>query len=444
MIEKTIKTVATRLAVQGLDSYEVVGQETNSLIIEAASQLVHLTSRSAGRGVAIRAIKGGQVGFASTTDISQNALGRLVEDALASMRYTSESDNTAVAKKTKDKLIFCESISRPPDGVPVEEKIKVALEIESEAIAADSRVVKIKSPRYEEHSRNINIVNSNGAFVSASRSMIILRLKAVARNDGESQGAYEFAFSNDFDTLDVKKLAREAAMNAVAKLFARPAAPGRYMAILSPKAAAGMVKMTAPSFFASNVQRGKSAIALKLKERIYSPTVSIIDDGVLPGGYASFAFDGEGVSKGRTALVLEGVVTGWLYDSGHALKSGVHSTGNSVRESINKMPCVGVNNCFMKAGETGSNELAGSVKKGILVTDLQGAHTANTISGDFSVGVEGFLIKGGRTTDPVRGMTMAGNVHELLGTVAAVCSDLRFFGAYGAPTVLVEGVTFGA
>jgi PmbA protein len=142
-------------------------------------------------------------------------------------------------------------------------------------------------------------------------------------------------------------------------------------------------------------------------------------------------------------MVRDGVIESWLYDGARAAHDKVPSTGNSVRDGLGRMPCVGVGNCFLKPGPSNPESLVRQMGSGFFVTDLLGAHTANAISGAFSLGAEGFIVENGAVGDPIRGVTIAGNVHELFNRVVAIGSELRLLGSFGAPAILVSELMLG-
>ncbi|NLC77635.1 MAG: TldD/PmbA family protein, partial [Clostridia bacterium] len=178
----------------------------------------------------------------------------------------------------------------------------------------------------------------------------------------------------------------------------------------------------------------------KLGTQVCSSFISIIDDGALPGAIMSAPFDGEGVSTGRTALIEKGTLKNFLHNSYTATKDGVTSTGNAVR-SFKSTPEVGTTNFFIEAGSVSRDELLSGIEQGFYVTEVMGMHTANPISGDFSVGASGLWIEKGKLTKAVRGVAIAGNLLSLLEQVDCVADDLTFFVGRGAPTVRIKEMT---
>ncbi len=442
-IESAIREAQVRLAAQDLDAFEVVAIIDSTMVVEAKGQMVDRFLRNQSRGLALRAIREKSVGFSATTEISPKAVHQAIAAVLASMRSVAPSEEAVLPLPQEPQGTLEEERSHL-EGIPDAAKVDVALTLESAAMAADSRVRRVQHPRYEENARRMIVINSHGIEVDASRAICSCELKVVAEDGTQAESSYDFEVVTDFAKLDPTAVALRAAERARAKLGAGSAIGGSVSVLFDHRAASCLVRLLASSFYADNVQRGKSLIAGKRGERFYHPSVTIVDDGLMPGGLASFPFDGEGIPRRRTLLVRDGVIESWLYDGARASRDGTLSTGSCVREGIAKLPTVGMSNCFLKPGSLTQEGLAREMGNGVLITDLLGVHTANAVSGAFSLGAEGFLVEGGVIGAPFRGATVAGNVHDLFKHVLAVGNDLRFYGACGAPSLLVEGLMLGA
>jgi PmbA protein len=178
-----------------------------------------------------------------------------------------------------------------------------------------------------------------------------------------------------------------------------------------------------------------------LGEKISAESLVIVDDGLLAGGMDSSAFDGEGVPSQRTVLINEGILMGYLYDSYTAGKEGLASTGNAVRSGYTGVPGVGIRNLIVGSREP--QDLLAETK-GIMVGGLIGAHTANPISGDFSVEAKNaFLIAPGQEARPIGSLMLAGNFFELLKDIE-VGRDVRAVGSIVTPTVKVRMKVVGS
>jgi PmbA protein len=210
---------------------------------------------------------------------------------------------------------------------------------------------------------------------------------------------------------------------------------------MEPVVTARFLSVFAQLVDAGAVQKSKSMLAGKLGQIVASPVVNLVDDGLNPDGIP-FPFDGEGVPSSRNIVIENGILKGFLYDTYTAAKDGVKSTGNAQRASFRALPGVGTTN-FILSGTNEPEELIGDIEQGLYITDVMGMHTANPVSGDFSVGAAGIMIEGGRLTFPVRGITIAGNLGQLLKDIDAVGNDLQFFGARGASTIRIKSLSIG-
>jgi PmbA protein len=223
-------------------------------------------------------------------------------------------------------------------------------------------------------------------------------------------------------------------------LGARTIPSMRVPVVLDSRVAGEFLELLAPSFSAENLFKGKSLLKGRQGERLFPETLAIRDDGTLRGGMATAPFDGEGVAMEDTPLVTGGVVRGFLYDTIYAARMGAVSTGNSDRAGVKGVPHLGISNLFIENGTASTDALLAGIQRGMLLTSLVGMHTANPVSGDFSVGVTGFLIENGQVTQPVKGVAIAGNVLELFANIEMIGNDRRFYSAVGSPSLKIASL----
>ena len=164
----------------------------------------------------------------------------------------------------------------------------------------------------------------------------------------------------------------------------------------------------------------------------------MIDDGLYPLGPETSPFDSEGTPCQTTKVIDKGVVKTFLYDSYWARKDKVNSTGNSLRDSTIDEPDLDITNFYVQKGETSHEDLIKKLEKGVLVTEVIGMHTADPISGDFSVGIQGFMIQKGTIGHPIKSVALSGNLHDFFSNVVEVGNNLKFHGNYGSPSLLIK------
>ena len=178
---------------------------------------------------------------------------------------------------------------------------------------------------------------------------------------------------------------------------------------------------------------------------VFSKAIHLEDNGLLEDGVASCPFDAEGTPTQINTLIDNGKLQSYLYDNYYALKSGAgkKSTGSARRGSIKTLPSIGNTNLILKAGKNSKNDLIRTVKKGMYITNVMGLHTANPITGDFSLGASGIWIENGELTKPMKGFAIAGNILTLMQNVIEVGSNTRWFSSIRTPSLLVGNLSIG-
>jgi PmbA protein len=214
--------------------------------------------------------------------------------------------------------------------------------------------------------------------------------------------------------------------------------------VLDPFAASNFLGVLAGALNAENVLKGRSLFASMVGEQVGAEPFTLVDDGRNLAGPAASPFDGEGVPSGRTELFTAGTLNGFLHDTYTAARAGdgQRSTGNARRGGYKSAPGVGTSNFYVESGPVSFDELLRRADGGVLIQDVSGVHSgANPISGEFSVGATGLRISAGALGEPLREMTIASTLPEMLRGVAAVGDDLRFFSSVGTPSILIAEMT---
>jgi PmbA protein len=192
---------------------------------------------------------------------------------------------------------------------------------------------------------------------------------------------------------------------------------------------------------ADNVQRDQSPFKGKIGEKVASENLSIYDDGLFAGGLRTWLFDGEGVPHQKTAVIKKGILRNYLYDNYSAKKEGTESTGNAARGGYLSTPSIDTTNFHLMPGNNSADQMISEIDDGLIIYYLQGAHSSNPVSGDFSVvATPAWKIKNGEITHSSRGVMLAGNVFELLKGISVVGSNERQMGSMIAPWIQVENV----
>ena len=415
---------------EGAEEAEVLGVCGRAIDIDLRKGDVELASESFHRGLGLRAVLKGAVGFSCTSNMS--LLDVVARSALRSARARGLDESWR-------SLPLPEGVARPEglndarlEAIEPEECLDLAAGLLrgcAEVGGADpvsGRVVCVSGSEF--------VVNTRGVSLQERSTLMHASLEAIARGADVATGS-EFMNSRRLQP-SLEEVGRSAAQMARASMGGARAESGTFDVLLKPIAFAELLEYTLlPALSADSVQKGRSSLRGRLGEQIASESLRIVDDGLLSGGMGSSAFDGEGVPSQKTALIEEGILKGFIYDSYTAGKEGVRSTGNAVRSGYSDIPRIGIRNLIVSS--TDASDLQEETR-GYLVNSLIGAHTANSISGDFSVeGRNAFAIAPGNRAVPIRSLMLAGNVFDLLKEID-VGVDVRTVGAIVTPSVKVR------
>lgn len=437
--QETAARIERLLKSRALDGYEIMLGASRNLSIEVKEQKVDTFKCSQPVGVSVRVLKSRGMGFSFSTSLDEADLSRMIDNAIVGAETQTPDESHGFPEPQPYPVIeglWDEGLA----DVSEDEKVTRAMELEQLTRAADPRIKRVRKSSYGESSFEVFIRNSLGVMGSYRCTSVSASISAVAEEGGDSQMGWDFGFSNYFSGIDVETVAKGAVKKATGLLGARKISTMRAPAVFDNYVAAEILEVLAPAFLAENVQKGKSLLAGRIGEKLFAPCLRIRDDGTLSGGMATTPFDGEGVPHRNNVLAENGVVLGYLYDSYCARKAGTVSTGNSSRGGVKSPPYMGTTNFFIENGQTPFPELLEGIERGMLITEVMGMHTANSISGDFSVGAAGFLIEKGEIVSPVKGIAIAGNILDIFREVEAVGNDLRFFSGIGSPSLRIAAL----
>lgn len=400
------------------------------------------------------------VSFADTLSLGL----RVFRDGRMGFSYGFIGDDADVARMVGE-AVFCAGASDPDDayglpdaageapGVPVydpacesateEEKGDFVRAMERDVLARDPRMKRVRAAALRETVAEVSIFNTRGLSASRRESRVSAHVETVAEEGTEGQTGYGFGFARSLSGLDGPAVAREGADRAIRMIGAVRPRSGEYAAVLENGAAAELLEVLVPSFLASQVAKGKSMFAGKVGNAVASGAVTVADDPLDADGSGAEPFDGEGTPSRRMELIASGRLRGFLADAFWGRKIGSGSTGACRRTGSKQPPSVGVSNLCIAPGTHSLGALLAAARDGILLTEFLGIHTADPVSGDFSVGASGLRIAGGTLTEPLHGFAVSGNILSLLGKVEAAGNDFRWFGNVGTPSLFVGTISVG-
>lgn len=437
-IERILETILMECRPLKTRHWEAYVAHLAEQSIEVKGQEIHARDRAETTTLALRILLDGRMGFSFATQLTPEAVRRAIQFAAGTARCLDPDEHYAFPKTAAPPLPMIRLYDARVPATADEEKIKLALELEASSLRAHRAVKRVRKSSYEELYGTVYLANSNGLQLSYSKTYCSLSLMAVAEKGGESENAWDFEFSSFLDDLDPEALGKKVARKAVARLGARVPKTRTCPAVLENHVTAEFLSLLAPSFLVENTVKKKSLWSDSIGQLILSKHLTIVDNGVEAHGANAAPFDGEGVPSQRTVVVERGVLRSLLCDTYWGNKSHRVSTGNARRGAAQSPPVLAISNFHIEPGSWTPNRLFAECGNGVLITEVVGLHTADPISGEFSLGAMGHEIVKGKPAVPLRGFGIAGNLKTLFRHVDAVANDLRFMGSIGAPAILVS------
>jgi PmbA protein len=396
------------------------------------------------QGLGIRAVYGKAVGFSYTNTLTikkiEEAAARAFRAARASradkswLKFPSPK-RFGETRGTYDKKIVAVSSA---------ELVETAAVMLGAVEAYDKRVLAVDGGVGASVFHTV-VVNSHGIEAFDRGTAVGCSMETIARDGADvTPACYELNAERVYD-IDPEGVGTEAARQAVSSLKARKIGSGVFPVIFTQAAFRSLLYYTLiNSVKADYVQRERSALKDKIGEKVASELVTVYDDGLLDGGLLTRKFDGEGVPCQKTLVIDKGVLKNFLYDSYTANKVGAESTGNASRTGLApyaSTPVLEASNFAFMGGDRTPEELVGEVDEGLLVYGVQGAHSSNPESGEFSVvATPVWKIDSGNVAYAVRGVMLAGVVFDVLRNVSALGNNVRKLGQLVAPWIRVENV----
>jgi TldD protein len=423
--------------------------------------VVKKASKSISQGAGVRAMAESRTGYGYSDDITIENLALAARTAHAIASETNQSGALAVGQPRSSPHDLYPVQTFPTD-VPAEAKIDLLLQIDRIARAYDPRITKVFAS-VASTQKIVLVATAEGLVVGDILPLVRLSVSCITedgsnRQTGTHGGGGRFEFASLLENKRFEHFAREAARQAIVNLDAVEAPAGYLEVVLGPGWPGVLLHEAIGHGLEGDFNRKKvSAFSGRIGEQVAAPTVTVVDDGTLPGRRGSLNVDDEGTPTGRTVLIENGILRGYLQDRLNARLMGMALTGNGRRESYAHIPMPRMTNTFMLPGESDPEEIIRSVKHGLYAVNFGGGQVDIT-NGKFVFSAsEAYLIEAGKVTRPVKGATLIGNGPDVLTRVSMVGNDLQLDEGVGTcgkdgqsvpvgvglPTIRVDGMTVG-
>jgi PmbA protein len=374
----------------------------------------------------------GRYGVCSTNRMDKAELERFIVEAVESVRYLAPDPcrqlprlDRCYAGGKPDLALYDAAIGTlSPD-----EKIHWTHAAAREILGTDERILSVQSA-YSDGESFSYTVDSNGFEGLSNHSYYSLSVSVSIKGEGEARPE-SFWYDQALFWKDLQKegIGRIALERTLQKLGQEKAASGTYTLLVDPMNVGRLLAPVLNALSGASLQQKNSFLLDKLGQAVFSPKMTLVDEPHVPGRFGARYFDNEGVATQPRTLIEKGVINTYLIDTYHALKMEVEPTIS------------GVSHLIFTPGNRDLEAMITSVDKGILVTGFNGGN-CNSSSGDFSFGVEGFLLEKGKRVRPVSEMNVTGNMLDLWNKLEEVGNDPRLNNAYWIPSLRFEGIDF--
>ena len=403
-------------------------------------QVDHFERARAG-GLGLRVVTDGRAGSAYTECLEKDAVREALDFAAESAGHLASQEGVALSNWPAAPEL--DGLEAPEiAAMPVEDKIALALRLEPAARAAGAEIINVPWSGFSEIASEIYLANTEGLERSVRRGAAHLFAGTLAARGEERKSYHDFCFSRRSAELDPEKIGDSAGRKAVELLGAEQPESGQATMLFGPRAFASLLAMFSSTFSGRNAEEKRTPLAGRLGEKIGAAGLSIVDDPTMPDSPAARPCDAEGVPSRRLAVVEDGVFRAFLHTADTARRAGTEPTGHAVR-SYKGPPSIAPSNLIIPAGTAAPDELRAGAKLEIL--EVMGGAGANPVSGEFSLPMLGFRLKGGKRAGAVHNFTVAGTFTDMLAAVEGIGSDFEFAlpsmnGAIGCGSVLVSGL----
>ena len=433
-----LQSLLTHARKAGADAADTIVYASTSVSVERRLGQMENLERSESRDLGLRVFVGQRSAIVSASAIDPARFADLAERAVAMARVVPEDPLSALAEE-----------AAPPADVaaldlvdPVEPDIASLIERAQAAEEAALRVVGVTNSEGGSASygrTEIYLVTSAGFAGSFARTGHSVSASVLAGTGTGMQRDYDYHSAMHLSDLeDAAKIGTSAGERAVARMNPSRPKTGKLPVIYDPRVSGSLVSHLSGSINGASVARGTSFLKDKMGARLFAAGISIIDDPRRVRGSRSWVFDGEGVPTKTQALVEDGVLQSWILDSRSARQLGLKTTGHASR-GTGGPPSPSATNLYMQAGTVTPAELMADIKEGIYITEMIG-NSLNGLTGDYSRGASGFMIRDGALAEPVAEITVAGNLLEMFMHLTPA-NDLQFRRGTDAPTIRVDGLT---
>ncbi|MDP9073814.1 MAG: TldD/PmbA family protein [Actinomycetota bacterium] len=433
LLDRAVQTLGPADAGEDIEVYFGRGRDTE--IIVRGGEVASL-SFAVSEGVGIRVVRDKRVGFAYETSLDDDAVSRALAGARANALFGTQDPESGLPEPD-DRSLDLGLWRADLAAFPIDSKVDMAVGLERRALSTDRRIASVKSSRFGDSTGEIAIATTSGIATTHRRSRCYVSVYVVADDGRNVQTGGGWSVGRSPGDLDIDLAVTAAVERATTQLGARKPRSQELAAVFDPRVTAAVLAVLGSTLSAEAALRGRSLFSEQLGEVVAPPIFTVTDDPTDRDAYGAAPHDGEGVTCRRALLIEDGVLRGLLHDSYTARRMGVSSTASAVRAGFKGTPGVGCRALRLRPGQQSQSAIIAGVGDGVFIRSVTGFHSGvDRVSGGFSVGAEGRMIRSGELAEPVCEFTIASNLPGMLRQVTAIGSETEWLPGVAAGTTI--------
>lgn len=395
-------------------------------------------------GVGVRVLLGDRQGFAWAGSLDPDIIDEALGAARDNATFATPDDSLAFATLADGAGEVAELDLWRDDilTTATADKVAYALAVEQATLGADPLVRAVESAHYGDSATEVAIVSSLGVQVAKRSTGCSVSAHALAGQGGATRTGYGFSAGRAFADLDLNVASTDAAKRAVRLLGAKQPATTNLPVIFDPLVTRSLLALVGGALGGEAITKGRSMFVGREGETVGAPNLTLVDVPTDPAAFGASSHDSEGVPTRRVELIKNGVLTGFLHNVVTGRRAGTATTGSAVR-GYASTPGAGARALCLTPGPNSPEEILVAAGEAFYVQSVSGIHSGtNTVSGDFSVGAEGLMVRNGEFAEPIREVTIASTLPRMLSEITAIGSDLTWFpGGAAGLTLLISEMT---
>ncbi len=420
--------IAERIVTQAKPGEEVEAyvSQGSSVHVKAYQGEVESFTSASSTGVGIRVIEDGRVGFAHAGTLAEDVLRETLAEARDNRAFAEPDEWAGLSEPDGGTPIVHDTFDEGVAAMPTTDKVQMALDLEERVMKSDDRITGIRTASYGDSTGEMALATSTGIRATDRGTGASISVSAMAADGDDTQiaGGYDVNFGPD--DLSIEKAADDAVERVLQLLGATQPESAKLTIVLEPRVAASIIGILVGMLNGERVLKGRTPFVDRVGETIASPMLSILDDPTDSRSFGATSVDAEGQTGRPNSLVENGVLRGFMHNTYTGRRSGEGTTANGVR-GYASTPGVGAHAVIVQPVEGDLESIIAGVDNGLLVASMSGLHSGvNAVSGDFSVGVTGRMIRNGQRAEPIREATIASTLQKMLGNIVAIGADTEW------------------